>query len=169
MRSDANRTPAPAALLLLLGGAVLLVATCAASCGGCGPAYRPLPYVPKAAVAPPITACHDAVGHVKGMKPWILGGTCCCTPTRENYDLHVSEGTIPRDMSYDQYLALYKQRGIVTDLDHKNCGNLCDHGPHVLAGGRCMATPIPGTPMYETITYGPHTPLVPGEANARPK
>lgn len=160
MRSDVNRPPATTAFLLLIGGAVLLVAT------GCGPAYRPLPYVPKAAVAPPITACHDAVGHVKGMKPWILGGTCCCTPTRENYRLHVAQGTIPRDMSYDQYLALYKERGIVTDLDHKNCGNLCDHGPHVLAGGRCMATPIPGTPMYEAITFRPHQPLVASETAA---
>jgi hypothetical protein len=103
------------------------------------------------------------------MKPWILGGTCCCTPTRENYDLHVSQGTIPRDMSYEAYLDLYKQRGIVTGLDHKNCGNLCGHGPHVLAGGRCMATPTPGTPAYEAITYGPHAALVPGEVKADSK
>jgi len=133
---------------------------------GCGPTYKPFPYVPKSAAAPPILTCHDAVGHVQGAKPWILGGTCCCTPTRENYERSLAEGTIPRDLAYEATLDLYKQRGIVTDLDHKGCGNLCDHGPHVVLGGRCMATPTPGTPMYEAVTYGPHKPLVGAEAAA---
>jgi len=161
------------AAVLWVGVAVLFSAI------GCGPAYRPLPYKPAADDASlKILACHDGVGHIVGHKPWILGrqasassprgeaaglpspgGTCCCTPTPENYALHVSQGTIDRTMSYEQYLALYKERGIVTDLDHKGCGNLCDHGPHVLLGGRCMATPTPGTLMYERVTYGPHTPL----------
>jgi len=123
---------------------------------GCEPKRKPLPYVPKAAAAPEILICHDAVGHIPGHKPWILGGNCCCTPTRENYDRQVAEGTIPRDLSYEAYLDLYKQRGIVTDLDHKGCGNLCKWGPHVVLGGRCMATPTPGTWMYEAVTYGPH-------------
>jgi len=149
-------------------GCAAVWAACAASCGGCGPTYKPLPYVPKSASAPSILTCHDAVGHVPGAKPWILGGTCCCTPTRELYDRQVAEGTIPRDLSYEAYLDLYKSRGIVTDLDHTGCGNLCDHGPHVVLGGRCMATPTPGTPMYEAVTYGPHKALVGTETAANP-
>lgn len=29
-----------------------------------------------------------------------------------------------------------------------------------------MATPTPGTPMYEAITYGPHKPLVAAQTAA---
>ena len=154
MRSCGHRRWGSLGAVVLVGVAALFFA------GGCGPAYRPLPYTPVADEASlKILACHDGVGHIAGNKPWILGGTCCCTPTPENYALHVAQGTIDRTMSYEQYLALYKARGVVTDLDHKGCGNLCDHGPHVLLGGRCMATPTPGTLMYERVTYGPHTPL----------
>ncbi|HUS45770.1 MAG TPA: hypothetical protein VM219_07035 [Phycisphaerae bacterium] len=149
-----------------VGLVVLAVCAAMAALAGCGPAYKPLPYVPKPATAPEILCCHDGVGHVKGNEPWILGGTCCCTPTRENYNLHISQGTIPRSMSYEEYLALYKKRGIVTDLDHKGCGNLCSHGLHVILGGKCMATPTPSAWMYECVTYGPHTPIMGAEAGA---
>lgn len=127
----------------------------------CEQPFRPLPYMAKSVEAPAILTCHDGVGHVAGNKPWILGGTCCCTPTPANYALHVQQGTIDKSMTYDQYLALYKARGIVTDLDHTGCGNLCPQGPHVVFGGHCMATPSPaGRGLYELITYGPHKPLV---------
>ena len=36
---------------------------------------------------------------------------------------------------------------------------MCSHGPHVTLGGHCMATPTPGTAMYEKVTYGPHEDL----------
>jgi hypothetical protein len=146
---------------LAVAGAGLLAA------GGCGPSYKPLPYRPKPLQAPPILVCHDGVGHIKGNKPWILGGTCCCTPTPANFALHQQQGTIDKAMTYEQYLALYKEKGIATDLNHKACGNVCSHGPHVVLGGRCMATPSPGTWMYERVTYGPHTPLTSDEAQRR--
>lgn len=133
---------------------------------GCGPTYRPLPYISKAAQAPQPLACHDGIGHIQGNKPWILGGNCCCTPTPANFELHQAQGTIDKSITYEAYLALYKQKGVTTDLDHKGCGNLCDHGPHVLLGGRCMATPTPGTWLYERVTYGPHTPLTGKDAKA---
>ena len=151
-------TRIPFCLTVMLAGAVALGA-------GCGPSYKPLPYLPKADAAPQPLACHDAIGHIRGNKPWILGGACCCTPTKENFQRHMAEGTIDRTMTYEEYLALYRARGIVTDLDHRHCGNLCREGPHVLLGGHCMATPTPGTWMYERVTYGPHTPLVAGEEN----
>ena len=130
---------------------------------GCGAAYKPVPYVAKAPDAPRAIVCHDAIGHTPGNKPWILGGNCCCTPTRQAYDRGVAEKTIEQSMSYEQYLELYRSRGIVTDLDHKLCGTWCSNGPHVTMGGKCMATPAPGTPMYETITYGPHKNLPAGD------
>lgn len=132
-----------AAILALLGA-------------GCEKPYRPLPYMPKSAVAPHPVICHDGIGHVPGNKPWILGGNCCCTPTRENYQLHRSAGTIDSAMTYEQYLQIYRDKDIVTDLDHRHCGNLCSKGPHVTMGGHCMATPTVGTAMYERITYGIH-------------
>jgi len=159
MRLDARTI----ALLIGLAAGVIL-----ASAIGCGPSYKPIPYMPKAALAPKPLACHDGIGHVAGNKPWILGGTCCCTPTPENFAMHVAQGTIDKTMTYDQYRALYKQRNIMTDLDHKGCGNVCPCGPHVLLGGRCMATPTPGTYMYERVTYGPHAPLVLGDGDVRP-
>lgn len=141
-----------APLMAALAVAGLLVA-------GCRPAYRPMPYLPKPAQAPKALACHDGIGHVQGNKPWVLGGTCCCTPTPANFALHQTQGTVEKSMTYEQFLALHKAKGVVTDLDHKNCGNLCAQGPHVLLGGKCMATPTPGTALYERVTYGPHTPL----------
>ena len=136
-----------------------MVAAGLAALAGCGPSYKPLPYLPKSIEAPPVLACHDALGHVAGNKPWILGGACCCTPTPENFALHQAQGTLDKTMTYGQYLALYKEKGIATDQDHKGCGNFCPQGPHVTVGGRCMATPAPGTWMYERVMYGPHTPL----------
>jgi len=125
---------------------------------GCGPSYKPLPYLPKPAQPPQVMACHDGIGHIAGNKPWILGGNCCCTPTPENFAMHQAQGAVDKSMTYEQYLALYKEKGIVTDLNHKGCGNFCSQSPHVTLGGRCMATPTPGTWMYERVTYGPHTP-----------
>ena len=131
---------------------------------GCGPSYKPLPYVPKSPTAATPIVCHDAVGHVAGNKPWILGGNCCCTPTKQAYERGVREGTIESSVTYEQYLALYAAKGVVTDLDHKLCGNMCSKGPHVTMGGQCMATPTPGTAMYETVTYGPHKNLTAAKA-----
>jgi len=153
---DRNREPhmrlsrPTAALGVLLGSIILVLGP------GCEAPYKPLPYVPKPSSPPQMLVCHDAVGHVKGNKPWILGGNCCCTPTPENYRQHVADGTIDKSMSYEDYRKLYRDQGIVTDLDHKGCGNLCGHSPHVVLGGKCMATPTPGTPMYEQVTFGPH-------------
>ncbi|MBM4017160.1 MAG: hypothetical protein FJ288_02350 [Planctomycetes bacterium] len=150
---------------------ILLAALAAAAAGalaaaGCQPAYRPMPYMPKPLTAPQPLACHDAIGHITSNKPWVLGGTCCCTPTAANFAIHRNNGTVDKSMTYEAYLALFKEKGVVTDLDHKGCGNVCTSGPHVLLGGKCMATPAPGTWMYERITYGPHTPLTADDAKA---
>jgi len=153
-----------------LRSAILPVLVAAGACvlaAGCGPSYKPLPYMPKAAMAPQPLACHDAIGHITGNKPWVLGGTCCCTPTQANFALHQAQGTVDKGLAYEAYVALFKAKGVTTDLDHKNCGNLCDHGPHVLVGGKCMATPTPGTWIYERVTCGPHAPLSADDARAK--
>lgn len=136
----------------------LLVCGLLLACG-CESSYKPMPYQAKSPQAPQVATCHDAIGHQAGNKPWILGGNCCCTPTQQAYTRGVQEGTIAASMTYEQYLDLYKKAGVVTDLDHKACGTWCSKGPHVTMGGKCMATPTPGTPMYEKITYGPHVDL----------
>ena len=148
-------------------GAILLIGVCfLLGLTACVAPYRPLPYVPKAAKSPQPVICHDAIGHNARNKPWILGGKCCCTPTRANYQQHVAAGTIDPNMSYEAYLKLYNEKGIVTDLVHRHCGNLCSHGPHVTLGGKCMATPTPGTWMYEQVTFGPHGGITYGQAPA---
>lgn len=145
---------------------IVAVAGLAVLAAGCVPKYRPLPYIPKPVQPPAPLICHDRIGHIKGNKPWIMGGNCCCTPTRTNYELHVAQGTIDRSVTYEQYLAMYKAKNIVTGLDHKGCGNFCAEGPHVVLGGRCMAPPTPGTWMFERVTYGPHA--LPGVESAGP-
>jgi hypothetical protein len=118
---------------------------------GCAPK---LTHVKRPLTPPPLVYCHDGTGHVAGVKPWILGGMCCCTPTKVMFATHQSEGTVPADMSYDKYLKLYADKGVKTDLDHMGCNNRCVDGPHVVLGGKCMATPTPGTANYEWVTQG---------------
>lgn len=132
--------------------AVLVFTPFAVAVFACQAPYRPFPYVPKDGLAPAPLICHDGIGHIRGNKPWILGGNCCCIPREDNYALHVSHGTIAASVGYAQYLQKYQARGIVTDLDPEGCIGL-----HVTLGGKCMTTPIVGTMMYEYITFGPHS------------
>ncbi|KPK97843.1 MAG: hypothetical protein AMJ73_07055 [candidate division Zixibacteria bacterium SM1_73] len=103
--------------------------------------------------APPIQYCNDATGHIPGSKPWILGGTCCCTPSAELMEQYHKDG-IALDLTYEDLVRMYREAGITTDLDHKGCNNMCDHGPHVVKGGKCMCTPTPGTKNFEEVVSG---------------
>ena len=118
---------------------------------GCAPTIT---YDMKSDMAPPFKYCNDFTGHVPNAKPWILGGTCCCTPTESMFEIYKSEGTVDEAMSYAGFLQLFEDRGIVTDLDHKACNNQCEHGPHVVFGGHCMCTPTPATDNYEEVIAG---------------
>lgn len=138
----------------------LSVLACFCFVAGCGPEFKPVPYVPRDNSNLKPVACHDGIGHIDGNKPWIMGGNCCCTPTKENYEKHIKLNTIDKSVSYDDYIAMYRQKGIATDLDHRGCNNLCKQGPHVTFGGKCMATPQVGTENYRAVTYGPHMNLV---------
>jgi len=106
--------------------------------------------------APAIEYCHDGVGHKKGNAPWILGGKCCCTPTEERFRSYQEEGTVPEETTYDEFLQLFADKGILTDLnaEYRGCNCKADLGPHVVFGGKCMVTPTPGTLTFEEVTTG---------------
>jgi hypothetical protein len=134
-------------------GALLVVLPLAVV--GCVAGGMPAPSSTVRALTPaPAVYCHDGTGHTAGATPWILGGKCCCTPTRAMFDVHQAEKTVPADMTYEAYLKLYADKGIKTGLDHAGCNNRCADGPHVVFGGKCMATPTPGTENYEQVTRG---------------
>ena len=98
--------------------------------------------------------CFDGVDHMPGSVPFIMGGTCFCTPTQSLMDQYHANGKL-LDMQLDDLLRLYKERGIhLVSREHQNCNNLCEWGPHVLKGGNCMVAPTPGTRNYEEIRYG---------------
>lgn len=112
-----------------------------------------VPYVAKPTSMPAPAYCFDSVGHIPGSKPFILGGTCCCTPTKELMDKYHADGLL-LDMQLKDLLSLYESAGIKTALDHHGCNNLCQWGPHVIKGGKCMAPPTPGTFNFEEVRFG---------------
>jgi hypothetical protein len=119
----------------------------------CGPPA----FVARKTSSPPLKYCNDITGHKEGSVPFVLGGTCTCTPTRSHYQRCVQEKGINNSSSYDDFLNLYSSKGIKTDLDHKGCNNRCQWGPHVVFGGKCMTTPTPGTLNFERVVSGIHT------------
>ncbi|MBA4311148.1 MAG: hypothetical protein C0417_00810 [Chlorobiaceae bacterium] len=118
------------------------------SCGGAPP------FLARNSSSPPLIYCNDATGHKTGATPIVLNGACTCTPTENHYNRCLKEGTINSTLIYTQFLELYTSKGIKTDLDHRGCNNRCQWGPHVVFGGKCMATPTPGTLNYEKVISG---------------
>ena len=130
--------------------AILVISSCAAP-----PKLNMKPPTP-----PNVIYCIDPIGHIPGTSPWILGGTCCCTPTERMFNIYKKEGTISANMTYQQFLNLFKEKDIVTDLDpeYRGSNNRDDHGPHVVFGGKSMVTPTPGTDNYEEVISGKRKP-----------
>jgi hypothetical protein len=102
---------------------------------------------------PKIVHCFDGVPHQAGSQPWVLGGTCCCTPTDQLMAAYHRDGFY-RNMQTADLLALYQEKGIHLVTDHARCNNLCEYGPHVVFGGHCMVAPTPGTRNYEEVITG---------------
>ena len=119
--------------------------------GNCAP--LPPPFVPINYRELRIVHCFDGVPHQPGSKPWILGGTCCCTPNDELIEIYHRE-QICLEYSADDLIELHRRKNIKLIYDHTNCNNLCEFGPHVTKGGRCMVPPTPGTRNYEEIVAG---------------
>lgn len=110
-------------------------------------------YISKPTDAPPVKYCNDATGHMAGAQPWIMGGTCCCTPTPELMEKYHADG-LCLEMTVDDLIAMYRDAGIITDLDVTGTNNMDDHGPHVVKGGKSMVTPTPGTKNFEEVVSG---------------
>ena len=104
----------------------------------------------KADKAPPPLACCDASGHNPANIPFILGGDCFCTPSRRLLEAMHAAGH-HTDVDYAALKKLYDNADIVTSQDHRGCNNLCEWGPHVAFGGKCMSCPTPGTCNYESV------------------
>ncbi len=122
-----------------------------AGCMIAGCQQIPGPFVPKNLIAPPITNCNDYSGHQAGSKPVVMGGSCCCTPTPELMaKLHADGHCLNMDAS--ALKATYQKAGIaLKGPGHTYCNGLCDSGPHVVLGGKCLAPPRPGTNYYEKV------------------
>ena len=97
--------------------------------------------------------CFDGVPHIAGSKPWVLGGKCCCTPTDDLMRKLHADG-VCEDLDVDGLISLYEDKGIRLRFDHTGCNNMCEYGPHVTKGGKCMVPPTPGTRNYEDVITG---------------
>lgn len=135
-----------ASSLLWIAGALILATS------GC--AKPPNPFVPKAAVPPPVVYCNDYTGHIPGNEPFVMGGKCCCTPTDELMDKLHQEGHCT-DMNTADLRARYEDACIaLRGPGHQRCNGQCRKGPHVVLGGKCMCPPTPGTAEYERAVNG---------------
>jgi hypothetical protein len=138
----------PSNLFVLVLAAVLALAS-----AGCE--TPPGPFVPKVAVAPEVVYCNDHTGHKPGSKPFVMGGTCCCTPTPELMAKLQADGFCT-GMTADDLREEYAKAGIqLTGPGHEHCNGLCEAGPHVVLGGKCMCPPTPGTEYAERVICAP--------------
>lgn len=120
----------------------------------------PQPYVPKSPTAPEVVHCNDYTGHLKGATPWALEGDCTCTPSPALMAKLHADGICPK-LDEAGLRKLYVDQGIVLrGPEHGCCNGMCDAGPHVVMGGRCMAPPTPGTELAEIIITRPRTVVV---------
>jgi hypothetical protein len=112
------------------------------------------PYVAKNIAAPEIVHCFTTIGHKGGTFPFILGGTCVCTPTQELIEVYHSDGFVA-DYDLRRLIQEYERSDIV--LEHKNgwrCNNQCKQGPHIVFGGKCMVSPTVATQNFENVATG---------------
>ncbi len=144
--------------MLRTAAALLLAALIASGCAApIDESWRGSPQLPFRTVPPPETAplvhCNDLTGHVEGAIPWVFGGTCLCNPSLAVLHDFKAHGILTT-WAADTLEAYYRSRGITTLSDHRDCNNLCDHGPHLLKGGRCLVPPTPGTLNWEEVVTG---------------
>lgn len=132
---------------------IILFALCLTVAVIAGCQAPPPPYVARQACTQ-VVYCNDYTGHKPGSKPWIMGGTCCCTPSDELMaQLHRDGFCL--DMTAEQLADAYRAKGIaLRGKGHEHCNGLCVHGPHVVLGGKCMCPPTPGTEYYDRVVSG---------------
>lgn len=133
-----------------------LASTLAGFISGCAKPtqYYFNPYVAKNLDSPELVHCFAAIGHKRGTQPFIFGGTCVCTPTKELLKAYHADGFL-RNYNLRRLVAEYENRGIV--LAHENgwqCNNQCKQGPHIVFGGKCMVSPTVATQNFENVATG---------------
>lgn len=134
-----KRTSTCRIFICLLGAALLL------ACGAKMTRLTIDPYVSKSLEPPNVKICFDGIGHRPGTYPFIMGGTCCCKPTRELLEQYQRDGFLI-GFSLQDLLELYRRKGVAFEE--------CSIKNHVVFGGNCMADPQPGTTYYEKIVAG---------------
>ena len=140
--------------LKIITGTLVAGTSVIAGCSHKPTKYFVNPYVAKSLNPPEIKHCFTTIGHKPGTKPFIHGGTCCCTPTPELMEQYHADGFL-LDMDVDDLIAEYEQRGIILEHDDGwQCNNMCDSGPHLVFGGKCMVPPTIGTQNYENVIVG---------------
>lgn len=106
---------------------------------------------------------NDVTGPIAGTYPYILGGTCVCTPTAEVLATYQAGGFL-RDVTLSELEMLYQAEriGINRPLARKH-----DAYRHVLRGGHMMYTPHPGSSGFEHLTYTAALPYEPRSREVR--
>jgi len=103
------------------------------------------------AVARPVAHPNDVTGPVAGTFPYILGGTCVCTPSPEVLATYHAGGYL-LDFNLEDLLDLYRAEGIVFDPLPYSLETAATWS-HLLRGGRLLQAPIPGSAGFEELTY----------------
>lgn len=120
------------------------------------------PAAPNWASSGQVLYCNDAFPDAcEDHLPFILGGSCTCTPSYTVLDDIQSRGYLA-GMSLSQLEDLYRLEGI------KIAGR--DPGPpgrHVLEGGDWLFTPLPGTAGFARCYGQPHQPYRPRSREVR--
>ena len=95
------------------------------------------------------TACLDGGSCPVGAVPWLLGGLDCRTPEPGVVRAWQEVGHFS-GLDYAQVLAAFRKAGLVSRLDGapRRCRG------HVLLGGNCLITPLPGSRAWDDLAYG---------------
>lgn len=102
-----------------------------------------------------VSYCSDSYDRDQPHVPFILGGTCCCTPTYDRLREAQQQGLVP-GLDLAHLMDLYRQEGIL--IEGKDDG---EPGLHVLEGGNWLYSPIPGTVGFARLfgqTWNPYVP-----------
>ncbi|MFA6045522.1 MAG: hypothetical protein WC718_11100 [Phycisphaerales bacterium] len=88
--------------------------------------------------------------------PYIMGGTCCRSPTSATLLRYQGAGHL-RDMTAVDLENLYREEGITFTVEDQRGASAA----HILEGGTSMVMPLAGTAGYERLFGQPHEGYVP--------
>jgi hypothetical protein len=107
----------------------------------------------------PVVHPNDVTGPIVGTYPYILGGTCVCTPTEHVLATYQAGGYLV-GWELQELIDLYTEERIVfSPLPASGKNNKTYH--HILRDGRLMYTPVPGSFGFEQLTFEERLPYEP--------